>query len=532
MPNADVFISYKRDQRPQVEKIAERLQELGLTVWFDAWLESGTSFDEEINQEVRSAKAVLVCWTASAVGSRWVRAEALIGLERGVLTAASLEPVELMPPFNLIHAEDLAGWQGNVTHLNWCRLVDRIKKFVHSPHPPVTARMSFVSEPKVRFNRMPPPRKGERWAEVAMFRAGRETFPFWTEKESFLNALEWSSSDKSLFTAGQVSGLRAWNENGSERTRMKVKASRFYTGCIAVADFRSSPLVATAGHGPLCIWRDREISWQHPFTNEEYVTALAWQNVPDYTSNIPALAASVSHEGYGGGSSICLWDVHTGVQEWSHPCPVSYRLHWSLNGDYLAVPQYSGDGFEIFQLDGTRISLKTRESEEPNRYYYRARAGFAWHTSGRYFATGISDREIGIYELPSATQVRTLVLDAAHRAQGSSIRSVQWSADGRYLAISTPVGTTVIFDVGLGAIQAALYDTGIEPNDLAFSPDGQRLATRGKEGLKLWDPARGEIVAAIPSAGSWIRQIRWHPDSRRIAFAHDNGRVKIAQLEL
>lgn len=133
MPNADVFISYRRDQREQVLIIADRLQDLGLSVWFDARLEAGSSFDEEINREVRSAKAVLVCWSPEAMQSRWVRAEASIGLERDVLIAAFLHPAELMPPYNLVHAANLEGWSGAHDDPQWGQVLSRIGRLVDKP---------------------------------------------------------------------------------------------------------------------------------------------------------------------------------------------------------------------------------------------------------------------------------------------------------------------------------------------------------------------------------------------------------------
>ena len=51
----DVFISYKRRMRPQVEEIARRLEELAVEVWFDANLEPGSTFSETIAREVRTA---------------------------------------------------------------------------------------------------------------------------------------------------------------------------------------------------------------------------------------------------------------------------------------------------------------------------------------------------------------------------------------------------------------------------------------------------------------------------------------------
>ncbi len=133
MPNADVFISYRRDQREQVLIIADRLQDLGLSVWFDARLEAGSSFDEEINREVRSAKVVFVCWSPEAMQSRWVRAEASIGLERDVLVAAFLHPTELMPPYNLVHAANLEGWSGAHDDPQWGQVLNRVGRLVGRP---------------------------------------------------------------------------------------------------------------------------------------------------------------------------------------------------------------------------------------------------------------------------------------------------------------------------------------------------------------------------------------------------------------
>ena len=140
MPNADVFISYKRDQRDEVMVVAERLQELGLSVWFDARLEAGTSFDEEINREVRGAKCVFVCWSPDAISSRWVRAEASIGLERDVLVAAFLRPTELIPPYNLVHTANLEGWDGTQTSPAWQDMLGRIGRLTGKPDLPTLAK--------------------------------------------------------------------------------------------------------------------------------------------------------------------------------------------------------------------------------------------------------------------------------------------------------------------------------------------------------------------------------------------------------
>ena len=112
---SDVFISYKRRLRPQVERIAAALRELRIDVWFDAALEPGVSFSAEISHEVRNAGCVLVCWSNDAFPhggdeNGWVLGEASIGRKRGRLVTVTLEDTEFDPPWNMIHTERLVGF--------------------------------------------------------------------------------------------------------------------------------------------------------------------------------------------------------------------------------------------------------------------------------------------------------------------------------------------------------------------------------------------------------------------------------------
>lgn len=110
---ADVFLSYKRSDADAVSEIARQLKSLGLTVWFDASLMAGSTFNEEIDREARAAKAVLVCWSPDARASRWVIAEAMIGLEDEKLVACYVDGPDHFgapTPFNTIHMSDLRDW--------------------------------------------------------------------------------------------------------------------------------------------------------------------------------------------------------------------------------------------------------------------------------------------------------------------------------------------------------------------------------------------------------------------------------------
>jgi predicted MFS family arabinose efflux permease len=127
----DVFISYKREERPLVEQIAHALEDLGFEVWFDAGLTAGESFSDEINRVARLANVNLVCWSPSAIASRWVKAEALIGFERDTLAAAYVAgPDGFSPPapFNAVHTVDLRKWcaEPSSTDAEWRSLLRRV----------------------------------------------------------------------------------------------------------------------------------------------------------------------------------------------------------------------------------------------------------------------------------------------------------------------------------------------------------------------------------------------------------------------
>jgi len=135
----DVFISYKRRLRPRVEEIAAALRARGVTVWYDAALEAGTSFSAEISNEVRSAGCVLVCWSDDAFPhggdtSGWVVGEATIGQGRGRLVPVLLEAAELDPPWNTLHTESLIGWgPDKLDHPGWRNMLAAVGRHIGRP---------------------------------------------------------------------------------------------------------------------------------------------------------------------------------------------------------------------------------------------------------------------------------------------------------------------------------------------------------------------------------------------------------------
>lgn len=129
----EVFLSYKREQRARVEPIVAALQRLGVDVWYDAQLQPGRAFTDEICEEIDDCKAQIVCWSADAVSSPWVSGEAEIGRTRQVLVPVLLEECRLRPPFNMLHTENLADWSGDDAHAGWRNVLKQLGQRLGRP---------------------------------------------------------------------------------------------------------------------------------------------------------------------------------------------------------------------------------------------------------------------------------------------------------------------------------------------------------------------------------------------------------------
>jgi hypothetical protein len=126
-PVADVFISYKREDRPRVAIIAELLSDLGLSAWFDASLVSNDTWESVINREVAAASAMLVCWTPRAVKSVQVMREVLLGATRKILAPVWLEKCDLPEGLDSKHVPDLSRWDFSLNDHDWLALLARLE---------------------------------------------------------------------------------------------------------------------------------------------------------------------------------------------------------------------------------------------------------------------------------------------------------------------------------------------------------------------------------------------------------------------
>lgn len=184
-----------------------------------------------------------------------------------------------------------------------------------------------------------------------------------------------------------------------------------------------------------------------------------------------------------GESDLDIWDTVTGEKVRQIHCKLqrtnlrhSYGLDWSHNGELLA---YGGDGFlEILASDGT-----------PQRQFRVGRV-----------------------------------------VTGNWIRAVDWHPADMRLGVVDHDGYVYAFD-GLNGQQLWRTEaTNIDCCDVAWRPDGKRLACSARYPVyaaKVFDE-RGELVATLPRV---YGSISWSPDGNRIAATGPSQFVHIWHVE-
>ena len=130
---ADVFVSYARTEEATADCVANALRAEGFAVWRDDQLPAHRAYSEVIEERLKSAKAVVVLWSAEAAKSQWVRAEADSARTAGILVQAALDGIIPPLPFNQIQCADLSSWDGSAETPGWRKLKDSLRVLVGPP---------------------------------------------------------------------------------------------------------------------------------------------------------------------------------------------------------------------------------------------------------------------------------------------------------------------------------------------------------------------------------------------------------------
>ncbi|XP_060189022.1 uncharacterized WD repeat-containing protein C2A9.03-like isoform X2 [Lycium barbarum] len=159
-----------------------------------------------------------------------------------------------------------------------------------------------------------------------------------------------------------------------------------------------------------------------------------------------------------------------------------FRFPWPVNhtsvspdGKLLIIVGDNPKGILVDSTSGTVVA--------PLRGHVDYSFASAWHPDGSTFATGNQDKTCRIWDIRNLSKSVT-----ALKGNLGAIRSIQYTSDGRYMAMAEPADFIHVFDVKSGYEVEQEIDFFGEVSGVSFSPDTESLF------IGVWDRTYGSLL--------------------------------------
>ena len=437
---ADVFISYKKEDRAMARGVADALEHSGYTSWWDDALSPRESWDQTIEREARDASVILVIWTPRSVASDWVRTEAAFGKDHKKLVPLMLEACDVPFAFRLTQSAMLTDWEGGERHPEWQKALGWIRRLAGEGS---------------RYSGKSTPLQDSLSAGAADARAFRVILEAPLD-QAHVGAVAWSPDGQYFVTGG-------YDKTAKIRRRSDGKILQVLQGHAkevqSVAWSSDGNLIATgSGDHSAKVWRARDGECINTFyPGGKTVGAVAFN---------PAVSTELATAN--GNKSASVWDTSTsekianvtGVDSRADACS------WSADGSQLFVVSWSDD---------LRVWNRKTRMESKLGSGVVARKFVAPSPDGRTIATASGWLyEIRLVRADDGTDVRLIKGYKAEPIAGA------WSPDSAMLLTCAGIGS----DRGLRLWRAS---------DGALLRHFDEL--REEFHSVAWNPRTGDIVA-------------------------------------
>src|SRR5262249_19018112 len=224
----------------------------------------------------------------------------------------------------------------------------------------------------------------------------------------------------------------------------------------------------------------------------------------------------------GGDTAIRLWDVAAAKQarEWNEPTSSPCAVRCSPDGKLLAAAGYeAGPGNGIYLYDVATGKELPRLPGHPTGGIRR----LAFTADSKGLVSGGFDGFVRFWDLSSGKETRQIKVEAG------TVYSISLSPDGQTLATAGREGVK-LWEVATGKEQPREAMNKFGCVAVAFAPDGKLLASGDHNSVKLWEVATGKEVQALSGFKGEVSQILFSRDGRTLFTASYDRAVRLWEV--
>lgn len=203
---------------------------------------------------------------------------------------------------------------------------------------------------------------------------------------------------------------------------------------------------------------------------------------------------------------------------------------FSPDGKWLASGGREGE-IVLWETNTWRERLMIAGDQDGTKGHFEDVWGLAFSPDGKRLASASHDKTVRLWDVTTGKQLQVLTGHSFH------VWGVAFSPDGKLLASAGGIdngkgqfgaGEVKMWEAATGKALLSLKVQGSRVDSVAFSPDGNRLATAWEDkAIRVWDTTTGKELFALKGHADEVKVVAWSPDGKRLASGSRDSTVRV-----